>query len=578
MFSMKKLAIIIISLVAFVQLSHAQKKKAVRKPATKATTTKKKTVVPAAAAQRREPVADTTKPNTVVVTSAFKPSLQTAAKINFSAASPAPDSTRPSLEYNVPAQNLIFTFQPTPLQPLAANIDTAIHWENKNYVKAGFGNYSTPYFQAGLSLGDGETSVVNVHAKHISSKGSLPFQQYSKSNLEVIGIFNPNETIEWGGKVYFDNSNQYLYGYQPDSLKFSKDDLRQRFTSFGAKVGLRNKQENAFGISYSPNLSYSVFADNRSAMENNLVLNAPISKSFGKIFAFNLGVTADLTNYKTDQYGAINNNLFYLAPALQFKTPNFKLIAGITPSWDNSVFEVLPDITAEAKINEEKFIIQAGWVGYFNKTTYQSLAGINPWLAQPSFLLNTRIREQYAGFKGSAGSHITYNARVSYLNFSNQPLFVNDTITGRSFDIVNESGMKAIRIHGELGYTIQENFSLLGGITFNQYSDLKDNEKAWGLLPLEINGGLRWNLFKDFMLKSDVFFWDGAQYRNKSLSSQKLKPAFDLNAGIEFKVLPKFDLWLQFNNLFNNKYQRWNQYEVLGFNVLGGIVYSFGEK
>ncbi|MGN6532820.1 MAG: hypothetical protein ACTHK0_13845 [Ginsengibacter sp.] len=118
----------------------------------------------------------------------------------------------------------------------------------------------------------------------------------------------------------------------------------------------------------------------------------------------------------------------------------------------------------------------------------------------------------------------------------------------------------------------------MGGITFNQYSDLKDNEKAWGLLPLEINGGLRWNLFKDFMLKSDVFFWDGAQYRNKSLSSQKLKPAFDLNAGVEFKVLTKFDLWLQFNNLFKNKYQRWNQYEVLGFNVLGGIIYSFGEK
>jgi hypothetical protein len=29
------------------------------------------------------------------------------------------------------------------------------------------------------------------------------------------------------------------------------------------------------------------------------------------------------------------------------------------------------------------------------------------------------------------------------------------------------------------------------------------------------------------------------------------------------------------NNLLNNTYQRWNQYNVLGFNVLGGVVYSF---
>ena len=135
--------------------------------------------------------------------------------------------------------------------------------------------------------------------------------------------------------------------------------------------------------------------------------------------------------------------------------------------------------------------------------------------------------------------------------------------------------MKAIRLHGEIGYTVQEKFSLLAGATMTQYSDLQVNEKAWGMLPFEVNGALRWQVLKDLMVKSDVFFWDGAQYRNKALQDQKLKAAFDMNAGVEFTVLPKLNLWVQFNNLFNNRYQRWNQYPVLGFNVLGGIVYSF---
>ena len=32
------------------------------------------------------------------------------------------------------------------------------------------------------------------------------------------------------------------------------------------------------------------------------------------------------------------------------------------------------------------------------------------------------------------------------------------------------------------------------------------------------------------------------------------------------------------NNIFDDKYQRWNQYQVYGFNLLGGVVFSFWRK
>jgi hypothetical protein len=163
------------------------------------------------------------------------------------------------------------------------------------------------------------------------------------------------------------------------------------------------------------------------------------------------------------------------------------------------------------------------------------------------------------------------------MKIGNQPLFVNDTASGRKFEVVNESDMKAIRIHGELGYTVQEKFSLTTAVNFTQYSQLALNAKPWGLIPFEVTGALRWNVLKDLIIKSDAFFWDGPQYRNKALGSQKQKAAFDMNAGAEFTVLPRLNVWLQFNNIFNNEYERWNQYPVLGFNVLGGIVYSFGK-
>ncbi len=96
-------------------------------------------------------------------------------------------------------------------------------------------------------------------------------------------------------------------------------------------------------------------------------------------------------------------------------------------------------------------------------------------------------------------------------------------------------------------------------------------------MPLEITGALRWQVLKDLQFKADAFFWDGPQSFTKGVGAYRLKGAYDLNAGAEFTVLPKLNVWLQINNILNNKYQRWNQYQVLGFNVMGGIVYSFSQ-
>lgn len=528
------------------------------------------------ATAERVSASDTTIPSrTVTVTSSYKPVLKPSAKINFSAATPLPDSTLPSLQYNIPSQNLFFSYQPAALKPLAADIDTGISWQNKNFLKAGFGNYATPYLQAGLSFGDGAKSVVNIHAKHTSSKGSLPYQQFSYSSADAIGIFT-NGKNEVTGKIFFDNNSQYEYGFQPDTLKFAKDDIRRRYSSFGTKIGLRNKVLNSLGLSYNPSIYIDGFADNLNAQETNFILDAPVSKTFGDNWAFKLGLNADLTGYKGDTVNKINNNLVYIAPAVQYASSNVTLAGGITPSWDNSDFHMLPNIASEVKINEEKFVLMAGWKGYYNKTNYQYLAGFNPWIQQPTFLKSTRFTDAYAGFKGSAGSHVTYNAQLTVQHIYNQPLFINDSLTGKSFLVVNESDMKNIKLHGEIGYTVQEKFSLLAGATINKYNNLTDNDKAYGLLPIEINGSLRWYIKKDLLFTSDLYAWDGARYiTTKGRNLSRLSGAFDFNAGAELKINKSFSAWLQFNNLFNNKYQRWSQYPVLGFQALGGIIYSF---
>jgi hypothetical protein len=99
---------------------------------------------------------DTSATRTVIITSAFKPSLQNAAKINFTAATAVADSSRLPLTYKVPSSNLFFSYQPIPLKPLALPTDSPSVWKNTHRVKAGAGNLSSFYGEGRFSFGDGK--------------------------------------------------------------------------------------------------------------------------------------------------------------------------------------------------------------------------------------------------------------------------------------------------------------------------------------------------------------------------------------------------------------------------------------
>ncbi len=317
-------------------------------------------------------------------------------------------------------------------------------------------------------------------------------------------------------------------------------------------------------------------------MESNSKLDLPLEKLIGKQFAFDLGLTADLTHYNRpgQNANAQNNNLYYVTPGFQVKTNNLFLLASVIPSWDNKQFYLLPNFVADISTTDQRFTLTLGWIGYYDKGSYERLESINPWLAQPDSLRNTRVNEGYVGIKGSLDKHFSYMAKVGYLTYNNMPLFVNDSINGgKDFQTVYSTSMDALQVHGEVSYMYGEQFQATVSLNTMKYMNVKDQPKAWGLLPAELKANLKWEAFKQFWAKLDLFAFQGASYRSPYGNISYTGPnGFDMNAGVEFRVLKQLNLWFQMNNIFNDKYQRWHQYPVYGFNVVGGIVFSFGGK
>ena len=519
------------------------------------------------------------KKSTIDINSVYKPVLRNAVKINFSATHLNADTTAPNLTYSIPAQNLFYSYQPISLKPLALQQDTNLYLGLRNFVKVGYGNFSTPYVSAGFSFGDGKKFLANVYADYISSKGKMLYQNYSMLHVKAAGsLFLP--TNEVYAVVDVKMNEQFLYGYDTALYKYSKKDVRQQFQDFSTKIGIRNTKIGEYGISYNPSLQFSNFTNINRLSETSFILNAPLQKDFGEAFAFKLEGKADVTSYTTKNLlpnnVKINNNVFSVSPSLVFSTPRASINAGITPTWDNGKFVWLPNVYAEAFIAENVFAFQAGWVGRITKNTYRNLSESNPYLKPFTSQLNTKEIEYYGGIKGTLGKHFNFNAKAGYITYTNLPFLISDTATdGKAFVISNETKVKDLKIHGDVSYVSKEKFTVSAGITYNGYVGMKSNVKAWNTLPLEFTSSLRWWAFKQVLLKADFYTYSGSFYLAKGNVAKAFKPGSDLSAGIEFKINKTFSAWMDVNNILNDKYERWHNYPVYGLNLLGGVRVNF---
>lgn len=516
---------------------------------------------------------------TVNITTAFKPVLRNAVKINLSGSQISADSASNLRPYVIPSQNLFYAYQPIALRALALEQDTNLYLGGRNYVKAGFGNLSTPYAEAGLSFGNGRTALVNLYGRYIASKGKIEHQNYGLFDGKAAGSYFTNK-LEIAAAVSMFQHQYRLYGYDHSLYQYDKKDVRQLLSDLNIKAGVRNIKVNDFNLSYNPSIEIDIFSNRQKLDETGFKLILPIEKRFGNNFSLKLSGSADLTNYTIQGLVGFDttfgNNVYQVKPDLVYNSERLNINVGVAPTWHNKDLKVLPNVYAEAQIKEKVFMVQAGWVGRYVKNTYHQLSDINPYLDRLFGQTNTIETEYYGGIKTNLGKHFKLNAKVGVVHYENLALFVNDTAyDSKAFKVVYEPTANNFRIAGDISYIANEKFSANARVTFNGYTGLNTNARAWGALPVELNSALRWWAFRQVLLKADFWFFGGNYYMDKGNIAARSKPGADFSAGAEFKINKQISAWLDVNNIFNNNYERWHRYEVYGLNLLGGIRFNF---
>lgn len=523
--------------------------------------------------------ADTAK--VVTITSAFKPSLRPQSKINFLAATPFLDNSKVTMQYVIPSQNISFAYQAVAVTPLAYVPDSVMLPKRNHFIKVGLGNLNTIVAEAGFNIGDGVKNNTYIGGGLKKMKGPLFAQEYTDVNFSINSAHQIGEAHDLSVKFTTGSTTRYAYGFKPANIPYTKDNILNKYNSAGITVHLANKTDAFFGIHYTPTISFDYLQSGVDEREFETSIAAPVSKNLGTDFKISVQPTASFSNTILPTIPSnltIVNNLFSMPSTFSWITPKFQVHLGAAPTVNNGTYAVLPQVSGVAILPDNGLRIELGWSGHFEKNNLRSLAAINPWVRVPNNFSNTKITEQFLGVKLPVGDHFTYGAKLSLLEYENQALFANAFTDGRLFKVLFEPTLRAVQLQANVSYTLQDKLNILGGITYKKFSGLTVQKEAFGLLPLELSGSLHWKFSNKLSFTSTLYAWDGAQAIDAQMTIKKLPAAADFSVGATYSVVKSAKFWLQLNNILDNRYQRWNQYEVFGRNVVAGFVYSFSGK
>ncbi len=526
-------------------------------------------------AQTRSGNDTTFKSQTLNFYSTYKPEVVPAPKPVFVPTLPVVDTSKPVLQYQVPEQTISYTYQAEPIKPVALKRGRE-KLPFENYAKLGLGSQNTVLIDAGIGSLMGNDYDAVLHFNHMSQKGNyVDNQKWSQNTLDASGnIYMDKATLSLG--LQGERRAYRQYGYSNELYTFNEADIRNVYSGVTFNAALTPVGSTFWNLKYRPEARIYWWYSGMNASERNLDLSIPVTKAIDSAISFTLAANIGLTGYTNKTSGNFSNNYFQLAPAVNFSYEGFKARVGLKPTFASSKNYLLPDINVSGNIINNSLRLYAGWEGALNQNTYRSLSLFNPYMQADYTPLQGRSSYIYGGFDAALSNNLTLGASVGYKMWENMALYQNDytrSPDGRTFAIIYED-MNALIIDAKIQYQINEQFSILGRSVWNLYRP-DSLTRAQQLPQVEMHGGFRWELVPKLNIGADVVIYDRIFARQSTGLYDKLPMIIDLNANASYDVHKRVGLFLNVDNILNQRYQYWNQYRTLGFTIYGGLRFKF---
>lgn len=484
---------------------------------------------------------------------------------------PPIDTATSRLTYQVPAKTLTVDYQAPKIRPLAIKPDKDKDGRFNGYLKAGYGIPSSPYAEFAYGLLIDKKIDAAIHLKHHSADfKTLENQRFSNTSALLNGTYYGLKQAAINAKIGYSSNDVYFYGYDHAKEKHTADEVRNRVGIFDFGLSAFNNKADTKSINWNAGVNFYSMKDGFPASETGVDVKLGATKWFAEKHPLTINVRTDFTSFHDRADQSLNN--LYLQPSFTYVGESFKVKLGANLVSNKDIIKYYPDIEAAAQIAGDRFTVFAGWKGDAQKNTFRALQAYCPFVTSAITLKNTEYQNFYGGIKGKI-RFLDYQIQAGYKPTTNLALFINDPTDAKRFKPVYDSTVNIVNIQAVLRANPIKGLEVTGTISNNVFNT-KTEPKAWHLPHLETNFTAKYTL-DQLRVRGELYIADGIQYQVSKTVTDRLNPLLDLSFGAEYQVVKNVGVFLDINNLLNNKRQRWNGYPTYGLNVLGGITARF---
>lgn len=522
--------------------------------------------------------------------SEFQPTIKDAVKFNELPEIRDTVKRISNVKYGITSTPMFPKYEVTPISAAKMQNEplTKIY---RSLLKVGYGPiYNMPYGEAWFNSTRSRDMAYGVHYKHFSSMSALKDAGYSgfaDNEAELFGKkFYKKHTLS--GDFNYKHNMMHYYGFDTkENTITDKKYTKQAFQLFAPSVKLQSHYTDSSKINHVINLSYYNLSDIYNASENNIKLNTDLNTYINKE-SFHVNILADYYNHKKPN-DTLNDFIFSLNPYFEANGKKWHADLGLTASVDafdgKSKFYFYPQLNAYFDVYDGIIIPYAGVSGGLNKNSYRSLSNENPFINPNVHYANTHNKlNVFGGLRGNLSSETSYDAKVSYGLFDSLHYFMIDyagdpTHIDNKFKVVYDN-TSLLTVGGSVKYQYKEKIHFIAKGNYYLYSP-KNLEKAYHKPNFDLTLGGLYNLKSKILIKADVFVIGNQWALSKDKEtgdSITYKPVLlnnivDCNLGAEYRYSKMLSFFVNFNNIANMRYMRWEKYPTQRFNMMLGLTF-----
>lgn len=517
---------------------------------------------------------------------------------------PVPNANFPLLAINYDP-----FFELNPIQPATINLQQKLPQLYKGYARVGVGSVFMPL--AEVYYNNSRTRKLNYgfHAKHLGSYAKMRDvapATFDRTNVKAFVGVNERK-YNWGAEGYYANQGLHYYGF--NNPKANADSISQRFNTFGGKGNFTYHRHDSLGVNWTAGFEYRHFNDKKPKVDSLSEWNARenyVGLSGGAWFKWGDEIFAADADLKINGYrygkefgflspldsGLVANNvLFSLRPHVTTYSKNGRLKAklGVNISADKvdkPRLALAPDMEVKYSFFDDILIPYAKLGGGMKQNTLYSLTRENEFVRSNLPFRNENVAiSATIGLKGTLSKRVGFNVQGMFYNVKDKAIFVTDTTysAGNKFAVIYDT-MNVASVEGSLMYQLMEKTKIEVIGRYHSYMPV-NNSYAWNLPQVEGIFRASYNLFDRFIFTADVTvetgrkallyaLGDGIQEENGQYW-QKLGPVVDGNLSAEFRYNKRISGFINLNNVAAQRYKRWYNYPVQGFQAMVGVTARF---